>query len=151
VAANSPLIKSFLRMPSSSPRAISKCIPTREIRVSNVTKVEGRKRSQRPRQADSHVNDRQSGSLLLLRELHQVREHVPRHARWIRQRRRTETDLSSNPYHHQTVLGDNIVIRTSLLKGTDKWGKPALEIFDAFRPNWLPQTGEASVKGPPPE
>lgn len=58
-------------------------------------------------------------------------------------------NCSSSPYHHQKVLGDKFVIRTGLLKGTDNWGKPALEIFDAMRPSWLPQTGEASVKGPP--
>jgi hypothetical protein len=45
---------------------------------------------------------------------------------------------------------DTIVIRTGLLKGTDKWGKPAAEIFDAERASWLPQTAENSFKGPPP-
>jgi len=59
-------------------------------------------------------------------------------------------NCTSNPYHHQHIMGDNIVIRTGLLKGTEKWGKPALEIFDAQRAEWLPQTGDDSVKGPPP-
>jgi hypothetical protein len=45
---------------------------------------------------------------------------------------------------------DTIVIRTALLKGTDKWGKPAAEIFDKLRPGWLPQTGENSFEGAPP-
>lgn len=45
---------------------------------------------------------------------------------------------------------DTIVIRTGLLEGTNKWGKPGLEIFDKERADWLPKTGEDSVPGPPP-
>ncbi|KAG9778580.1 hypothetical protein KCU88_g4237, partial [Aureobasidium melanogenum] len=45
---------------------------------------------------------------------------------------------------------DTIVIRTGLLKGSDKWGKPAAEIFDKLRPSWLPQTGDASFPAAPP-
>lgn len=60
-------------------------------------------------------------------------------------------NCTSNPYHHQHVLGDNIVIRTSLLKGTHSWDKPALEIFDKDKFSWQPQTGDQSVAGPPPE
>ncbi|KAJ9493774.1 hypothetical protein LTR99_007502 [Exophiala xenobiotica] len=45
---------------------------------------------------------------------------------------------------------DKIVIRTGLLKGSEKWGKPAAEIYDKFRAAWLPQTGDASFElGPP--
>lgn len=47
-------------------------------------------------------------------------------------------------------MGGPIVIRTALLKGTDKWPKPAAEIFDKQRFSWQPQTGEASFEGPPP-
>jgi hypothetical protein len=45
---------------------------------------------------------------------------------------------------------DTIVIRTGLLEGTDKWGKPAAEIYDKFRASWLPQTGEHSFPMTPP-
>ncbi|OAL29135.1 hypothetical protein AYO20_09288 [Fonsecaea nubica] len=45
---------------------------------------------------------------------------------------------------------DKIVIRTGLLKGTDKWGKPAAEIYDKDRASWLPQTADASFPVVPP-
>ncbi|KAL2419893.1 hypothetical protein ABEF95_007898 [Exophiala dermatitidis] len=60
-------------------------------------------------------------------------------------------NCGASPYHHQHVMGpDTIVIRTGLLKGSDKWGKPAAEIFDKLRPSWLPQTGDASFPAAPP-
>ena len=59
-------------------------------------------------------------------------------------------NCGANPYHHQHVMGDKIVIRTGLLKGTENWGKPGAEIFDKQRASWLPQTGENSFPGPPP-
>jgi len=60
-------------------------------------------------------------------------------------------NCGSAPYHHQRVMGDDtIVIRTGLLEGTDKWGKPAAEIYDKFRASWLPQTGEHSFPMTPP-
>jgi hypothetical protein len=51
---------------------------------------------------------------------------------------------------HIFVGDDKIVIRTGLLEGTDKWGKPAAEIYDKERPSWLPQTGDASFREGPP-
>lgn len=45
---------------------------------------------------------------------------------------------------------DKIVIRTGLLKGTEKWGKPAAEIYDKDRASWLPQTADASFPTVPP-
>lgn len=50
-----------------------------------------------------------------------------------------------------TQLGeDKIVIRTGLLKGSEKWGKPAAEIYDKDRASWLPQTGDNSFPTVPP-
>lgn len=45
---------------------------------------------------------------------------------------------------------DKIVIRTGLLKGSEKWGKPAAEIYDKDRASWLPQTGDNSFPTVPP-
>ncbi|KEF56987.1 uncharacterized protein A1O9_07177 [Exophiala aquamarina CBS 119918] len=60
-------------------------------------------------------------------------------------------NCASSPYHHQHVMGeDKIVIRTGLLKGSEKWGKPAAEIYDKDRASWLPQTGENSFATVPP-
>jgi len=61
-------------------------------------------------------------------------------------------NCGSSPYHWQHVMGDDtIVIRTGLLKGTEKWGKPAAEIYDKDRASWLPQTGEHSFATTPPQ
>lgn len=37
---------------------------------------------------------------------------------------------------------DKIVIRTSLLKGTEGWGKPGAEIYGSQKWGWQPQTAE---------
>ncbi|KIW34955.1 uncharacterized protein PV07_01685 [Cladophialophora immunda] len=60
-------------------------------------------------------------------------------------------NCACSPYHHQHVMGEEtIVIRTGLLKGSEKWGKPAAEIYDKDRASWLPQTGDASFPTVPP-
>lgn len=53
-------------------------------------------------------------------------------------------------YVLKTIGEDKIVIRTGLLKGSEKWGKPAAEIYDKDRTSWLPQTGENSFATVPP-
>jgi hypothetical protein len=48
-------------------------------------------------------------------------------------------------------MGDKIVIRTALLKGTEKWGKPGAEIFSIQKWSWQPQTADAIFDTTPPE
>jgi hypothetical protein len=59
------------------------------------------------------------------------------------------SNCTSSPYHHQKVLGDKIVIRTSLLQGTHAWDKPALEIYEKEKFSWQPRTGDAGVPAGP--
>jgi len=58
---------------------------------------------------------------------------------------------TSHAYHHQEVMGpDTIVVRTALLKGSDKWGKPAAEIFGKEKWSWQPQTASDIFETTPP-
>lgn len=60
-------------------------------------------------------------------------------------------NCTASPYHHQHVMGpDKIVIRTALLKGTDKWGKPVAEIYGKDKPSWLPQLADKIFEVTPP-
>ena len=58
-------------------------------------------------------------------------------------------NCGANPYHHQHVLGDKIVIRTGLLDGTQKWDKPVLEIYGKDKLSWQPQTGDDIIPAGP--
>jgi hypothetical protein len=57
---------------------------------------------------------------------------------------------TSHAYHHQHIMGDKIVIRTALLKGSEKWGKPAAEIFGTQKWDWQPQTADNIFDTTPP-
>lgn len=57
-------------------------------------------------------------------------------------------NCTSHVYHHQTVLGPKIVVRTSLLK--DSKGFPvAAEIFGKDQLKWQPKIAETVFEGPP--
>jgi len=57
-------------------------------------------------------------------------------------------NCTSHVYHHQTVLGDKIVVRTSLLQGSKNF-KVAAEIFGKDRFTWQPEVAH-TFEGPPP-
>lgn len=57
---------------------------------------------------------------------------------------------NSSPLFFFSSGETTIVIRTGLLKGSEKWGKPAAEIYDKDRAAWLPQTASASFNTTPP-
>jgi hypothetical protein len=60
-------------------------------------------------------------------------------------------NCTASPYHHQHIQGeDKIVIRTGLLKGSDKWGKPIAEIYGKDKLDWQPQTAEHIFDTVPP-
>lgn len=56
-------------------------------------------------------------------------------------------NCTSHVYHHQTVMGDKIVIRTALLDG-GKGFKVAAEIFGKDRLGWQPELAK-TFPGPP--
>ena len=57
-------------------------------------------------------------------------------------------NCTAHIYHHQTVLGDKLVVRTSLLQGTKDF-KVAAEIFGKDRLKWQPEIAQ-TFEGPPP-
>ncbi|KAL8736350.1 MAG: hypothetical protein Q9181_002478 [Wetmoreana brouardii] len=57
-------------------------------------------------------------------------------------------NCTSHAYHHQTVLGDKIVIRTALLEGSKDFNVAA-EIFGKDRVKWQPEVAH-TFEGPPP-
>ncbi|KAG6999474.1 hypothetical protein G7Y79_00035g071460 [Physcia stellaris] len=57
-------------------------------------------------------------------------------------------NCTTHAYHHQTALGDKIVVRTGLLQGGKSF-KVAAEIFGKDRLDWQPEVGH-TFEGPPP-
>ena len=57
-------------------------------------------------------------------------------------------NCTAHPYHHQTVLGDKIVVRTGLLKDC-KALPVAVEIFGKDRLSWQPEIASKTFSGPP--
>ncbi|KKY18043.1 hypothetical protein UCRPC4_g05246 [Phaeomoniella chlamydospora] len=64
----------------------------------------------------------------------------------------TKGELGKYTYKGDSaVLGpDKIVIRTSLLAGSEKWGKPAAEIYGKEKLSWQPQTATDIFEVTPP-
>ncbi|KAL2057060.1 hypothetical protein ABVK25_002799 [Lepraria finkii] len=56
-------------------------------------------------------------------------------------------NCTSHIYHHQTVLGPKIVVRTGLLQGSEKFPVVA-EIFGKDRLSWQPELAK-TFSGPP--
>ncbi|CAD6568087.1 MAG: hypothetical protein ASARMPREDX12_001062 [Alectoria sarmentosa] len=56
-------------------------------------------------------------------------------------------NCTSHIYHHQTVLGPKIVVRTGLLQGTADF-PVAAEIFGKDRLHWQPELGHTFAAGP---
>ncbi|KAL9631721.1 MAG: hypothetical protein Q9164_005734 [Protoblastenia rupestris] len=57
-------------------------------------------------------------------------------------------NCTAHVYHHQTVLGPKIVVRTGLLQ--DSKGFPVVaEIFGKDKLKWQPQIAEKMFEGPP--
>jgi hypothetical protein len=56
-------------------------------------------------------------------------------------------NCTSHVYHHQTVLGNKIIIRTGLLQGSKDFGVHA-EIFGKDRLKWQPEVAK-TFQGPP--
>ncbi|KAK3170145.1 hypothetical protein OEA41_009531 [Lepraria neglecta] len=56
-------------------------------------------------------------------------------------------NCTSHVYHHQTVLGPKIVVRTGLLQGSKKF-PVAAEIFGKDRLSWQPELAK-TFSGPP--
>ncbi|CAF9920546.1 hypothetical protein IMSHALPRED_004958 [Imshaugia aleurites] len=58
-------------------------------------------------------------------------------------------NCTSHIYHHQTVLGPKIVVRTGLLQGAAAAKFPvAAEIFGKDRLSWQPEIAKTFVAGP---
>lgn len=57
-------------------------------------------------------------------------------------------NCTAHAYHHQTVLGNKIVVRTALLQGTKKFDVGA-EIFGKDRLGWQKEVAQ-TFEGPPP-
>lgn len=58
-------------------------------------------------------------------------------------------NCTSHAYHHQTVLGPKIVVRTGLLTDSKKF-PVAAEIFGKDKLSWQPKVAETMFDGPPP-
>ncbi|KAL6713919.1 hypothetical protein ACLMJK_008413 [Lecanora helva] len=56
-------------------------------------------------------------------------------------------NCTSHVYHHQTVLGDKIVIRTPLLEGSKKF-PVAAEIYGKDRAGWQPELAHTFPEAP---
>ncbi|KAK0509099.1 hypothetical protein JMJ35_008470 [Cladonia borealis] len=56
-------------------------------------------------------------------------------------------NCTAHAYHHQTVLGDKVIVRTSLLQGAKKF-PVAAEIFGKDRLSWQPELAK-TFQGPP--
>ena len=57
-------------------------------------------------------------------------------------------NCTAHVYHHQTIMGPKIVVRTSLLR--DSKGFPVgAEIFGKYKLEWQPQVAEKMFEGPP--
>ena len=57
-------------------------------------------------------------------------------------------NCTTHVYHHQTVLGDKLVVRTVLLDG-GKDLKPAAEIFGKAKMSWEPEVAQTFDTLPP--
>ncbi|KAI4131677.1 MAG: hypothetical protein LQ347_002869 [Umbilicaria vellea] len=57
-------------------------------------------------------------------------------------------NCTTHVYHHQTVMGDKIVVRTVLLDG-GKGFKPAAEIFGKAKMSWEPEVAQTFDTLPP--
>jgi len=61
------------------------------------------------------------------------------------------TTCGSVPYKIQHIMGPGkVVIRGSLLKDSDEWGKPAAEVYGKDKAEWQPQVGGAIFETVPP-
>lgn len=57
-------------------------------------------------------------------------------------------NCTTHVYHHQTVMGDKIVVRTVLLDGGKDF-KPAAEIFGKAKMSWEPEVAKTFDTLPP--
>jgi len=57
-------------------------------------------------------------------------------------------NCTSHVYHHQTVLGPKIVVRTGLLKNSNSFPVGA-EIFGKDKLSWQPEIAKTVFPGPP--